>query len=167
MFLRLESTQKEGSRSLQSVLTAPESLVQVYAYFQHGICFWDFPGPSPDVSIKIEAKARKPYKIYSRKLGYTDLLYLIAVNEDSNPTKIKFIHDACHLDLLLAQYEVRKEHAHSLSFTDKEKSEKYRECFLEMLNQYLKIIDNSIDISLFTAKNCLLGLLDYAPKTPT
>lgn len=164
--LRFDNTRHlEAFTSLQGIITGPESLLQVYAFFRFGIRFWNFEGLSPTLADKLENIAGKPYKINSRQiLGYSDLAHLIAMYEDSLDASVRLITDSGYLQKMLLAYDIRKENAHSISFSDEQSRNEYRTLFEDMLHRYSKIIDKSEMIRLPSPKKCIFELVQFSPK---
>lgn len=168
LILRLHAAQRNDTfQSLQSVLTAPESLLQAYAYFELRICFWKFPGLSGDMAEQLQQVARKPYQITSEVLGYSDLAHLIAYYGESAGHPDCLISSRDELDDVLRKYEVRKENSHSTAFTGAETCKQYRDFLEHLLERYLK--NYSVDAASITLKSpkfYALELLDFAPRSP-
>lgn len=166
--LRLQAAQRHDTfQSLQSVMTAPESLLQVYAYFELNLCFWKFSGLSEEMAQKLREVARKPYKITSEVLGYSDLAHLIALHGEEGMVSNCLISNRDELNDVLAKYEVRKENSHSTAFTEAVTCQKYRDFFGNLLERYLNTFSaNVADSTLASPKDCALELLAFAPRSP-
>lgn len=164
--LRLEAAHNHDTfQSFQSVMTAPESLLQIYAFFELGICYWQFPGLPDELAIELEALARKPYRISSTVLGYSDLVHLITLYGLSRRVANCLISSREELDHALDQYEVRKENSHSTAFPEIVTSQKYQAFLERLLKRYLDIYSVSIEkTTLISPKNCALELLKFAPR---
>lgn len=166
--LRLQAAQRHDTfQSLQSVMTAPESLLQIYAYFELNLCFWKFSGLSEEMAHKLKKLARKPYQITGEVLGYSDLAHLIALYGEEGLVSDCLISNRDELDDVLAKYEVRKENSHSTAFAEAVTCQKYREFFGDLLERYFKSLSvSAADFTLASPKDCALELLKFAPRSP-
>ncbi|MCQ4298093.1 hypothetical protein NAU58_21170 [Pseudomonas stutzeri] len=168
MHLRLQAAEKANTyQALQCIVSAPESLLQIYAYFECDIRFWAFDGLSNSHASRLGEVARKPYHIKAGRLGYSDLAFLIKIkDEDNNRSPALFI-DNIELDDALANYELRKESAHSTIFAERESCEKYRLFLLHLLHRYVSIIgETPQSIALPSPKLSALELIKLAPQAP-
>lgn len=165
--LRLNASTKHGTfQAFQSVMTAPESLIQVYAFYELGICYWNFGGLSEELSGQLEVLARKPYRIANAILGYSDLVHLVALRSQGAEGAHLLIHGQEELDNALKQYEVRKESSHSTAFADVREGQNYQEFLKKLLERYSKCNEAaSSSLELISPAVCALALLDYAPRS--
>lgn len=166
--LRLQAAEGHDTfQSLQSVMTAPESLLQVYAYFELNICFWKFSGLTGDRPDKLEQIARKPYRITGEVLGYSDLAHLIALYGELGEVSDCLISDRGELDDVLAKYEVRKENSHSTAFAEAVTCQQYRAFLERLLGRYFRLLSpKANDTDLVSPLSCVLELLTYSPRSP-
>jgi hypothetical protein len=166
--LRLKSAENHDTfQSLQLVMTSPESLLQIYAYFELDICFWEFAGLSEEMSQKLEELARKPYRITNTVLGYSDLAHLIALYGEMGKISNCLISNRDELDNVLAKYEVRKDTSHSTAFTEATTCQQYREFLGDLLGRYLKdLTPNTVNTTLTPPKVFALEFLEFAPRSP-
>lgn len=165
--LRLEAAESHDTfQSLQSIMTAPESLLQIYSFFELGICFWKFPGISEESSKRLEEIARKPYRITAQVLGYSDLAHLIVLKGEVGGEANCLISNQDELDNVLAKYEVRKENSHSTAFTEAVTCQQYRMFLGDLLERYFKLLSaKTVDKNLVSPISCALELLKYAPRS--
>ncbi|MFI7802162.1 hypothetical protein PSFL_32640 [Pseudomonas sp. DD1] len=166
--LRLDAAESHDTfHALQSVMTAPESLLQVYAFFELNICFWKFPGLSGDMDKKLVEFAKKPYSLRPGLLGYSDLAHLIALYGEMGSVPNCLISGADELSNVLSKYEVRKESSHSTAFAEAVTCQKYREFLGGLIERYFEILSiSSTNKTLISPVSCVLELLMYAPRAP-
>ncbi|WP_346832444.1 hypothetical protein ABDX87_08295 [Pseudomonas abietaniphila] len=126
--LRLQSTSMlDPYLALQSIVTQPEAILQIYAYYVLGIQFWNFEGLIPEEKEEVKQFSRKSITINctSNPLGFVELLYLAAFRTKDIDTSTQFIRNYEDIDKFEQFYEVRKGQVHSTAFAQEAKTREY------------------------------------------
>ncbi|WP_288519893.1 hypothetical protein [uncultured Pseudomonas sp.] len=141
-----------------SVVTIPESVMQVYSYFRHGIQFWNYQGLAADEDKRFKRFVKYDYNLPKGRLGYTDLVHLIAFLSVETAETDALLGEK-EVVVALGQYETRKTFAHSTAFASLEGCEAYHrfcEKLLEDTQRVLPEKPSSLDTSMFTLIACNL-----------
>lgn len=126
--LRLQSTSLlDPYLALQSIVTQPEAILQIYSYYVLGIQFWNFEGLSSEDKEAVKMFSRKSITINctSNPLGFVELLYLAAFMSKDFDTSDQFIRNYEDIDKFERFYEVRKGQVHSTAFAQETKTREY------------------------------------------
>ncbi|HBP1360096.1 hypothetical protein ACM71F_30430 [Pseudomonas aeruginosa] len=138
-------------QGIQSVLTMPESILQVYGFKKYNLMFWDFQGLEHIELGEFKKFVGYNYRLEGKILGHSDLAHLVAFRSSKSPGSI-FISDREKLSFALRMYDTRKELAHSTAFASSGECRSYQEYCLNLLNDAkvdLDIKKSEISLDLF------------------
>lgn len=145
-------------QGIQSVVTMPESILQVYGFKRHNLIFWGNVGLAEKDSSEFQSFVGYAYRLENTILGHSDLAHLIAFFSSKYPGGT-LISDKERLRYVLDKYELRKELAHSTAFASVGDSKEYQAyCFslLKDARADLEIDGLELDIDLFFSISDLL-----------
>ncbi len=126
--LRLQSTYSlDPYLALQTIVTQPEAILQIYSFYVLGIQFWNFEGLNSEEKEAVKQFSRKSITIncISNPLGFVELLYLTAFRTKDLDTSNQFIRNYDDIDKFERFYEVRKGQVHSTAFAQEAKTREY------------------------------------------
>jgi hypothetical protein len=152
-------------QSLQSILTIPETLLQIYAYHYFEIEFWDYKGLPEGYSRSMSDVAGKPYELRGGVLGYSDLAHLILLHSLEANDSLSLVSDDVELKRLLEFYEVRKDLAHSTTFIDEKTYFRYRDFCSGLISKFVQ--SRELGVSALNIERLFAlptEMLKYAPQ---
>lgn len=166
--LRLKSARTlTPFQGLQSVVTMPESILQIYGFERYGIKFWEFQGLSDAELGDFQDFTGFEYSFGGQLLGYADLTRLIAFKTLKQPGGT-VLPDKERMQVALEKYELRKELAHSTAFASQDNCRDYQDFCTDLISRASKDIASvfpSLDIDLFfTIAESLLKELPLLPS---
>lgn len=121
-------------QGVQSIVTMPESILQIYAYLFFDMAFWSYDGLGGELSSEFESFLKRQYKIHGRTLGYSDLAHLISFFSHKS-SRGRMLVSPEKLAAVLQKYEMRKELTHSTAFTSSEGTRAYQDFCEELLSE--------------------------------
>jgi hypothetical protein len=128
-------------QALQSVITHPEAMLQVYAKDKLGICFWKMEQLVAEEVAEISEFIKIPFRTPSKDavLGFSELLYISTSRESKLDPSCRLIADYQEMQNYLELYEIRKRQVHSTSFVSPSDWENYSELCESMLRKIVGV----------------------------
>ncbi|WP_273860954.1 hypothetical protein [Pseudomonas sp. LA5] len=160
--LRLQSTSLlDPYLALQSIVTQPEAILQIYSYYALGIEFWNFEGLAPEEKEKIKGFSRKSITINctSNPLGFVELLYLAAFRTKDLDTSSQFIRGYEDIDKFEKFYEVRKGQVHSTAFAQEARTREYVDFCHTLIERAFECIYPDVSTSWLQEPGLMVGKL--------
>ncbi|WP_454865100.1 hypothetical protein [Pseudomonas rhizophila] len=142
LYLRLETAKDMPAfQALQSVITHPESMLQVYARDKLDLCFWKAEKLSDDEVKQISEFAKMPFRapVSNAVLGFAELIYISSSREAKLPPELRLISGFDEMQKYLESYELRKRQVHSTSFVSSNDWVNYSELCSSMLSKLAKL----------------------------
>ncbi|MDP3978746.1 MAG: hypothetical protein Q8P85_12250 [Pseudomonas sp.] len=149
-------------QALQSVVTHPESMLQVYAKDKLNVCFWKAEKLADDEILQISKFIKMPFRAPSNNavLGFAELIYISSCRESLLPLEERLISDFEEMQEYLELYEVRKRQVHSTSFVSANDWTNYSDLCGAMLIKISKLCgENPKNIVLPSAQSILSSAL--------
>jgi hypothetical protein len=163
LHVRLETAKDMPAfQALQSVITHPESMLQVYAKDKLNICFWKSEKLEDDEVLQISKFIKIPFRAPSNGavLGFAELIYISSCRESMLPLQERLISDFEEMQKYLKLYEVRKRQVHSTSFVSVGDWTNYSDLCGSMLMKVSKLCgENPKNIILPSAQSILSSAL--------
>jgi hypothetical protein len=146
-------------QALQSVVTHPEAMLQVYANDRLGLCFWKAERLSEAEVEKVSGFIKMQFRPPSSNavLGFAELIYISSCRESELPEDQRLVSDYNEMQKYLELYEVRKRQVHSTSFVSLGDWSNYSELCDKMLNKISKLYgENPKNLVLPSAESILV-----------
>lgn len=164
LYLRLETAKDMPAfQALQSVITHPESMLQVYARDRLDVCFWKAEKLSNEEVERISKFTKIPFRAPSNNavLGFAELIYISSCREAELQSELRLVSGFEEMQIYLELYELRKRQVHSTSFVSSNDWISYSELCGSMLSKLAKLYGESPqDIILPPAQSILSGALN-------
>ena len=161
LHVRLENAKgMPAFQALQSVVTHPEAMLQVYASEKLGVCFWKSEklteAEVAKISDFIKMQFRPPSK--GAVLGFAELIYISSCRESELPESQRLISDYQEMQKYLELYEVRKRQVHSTSFVSADDWGNYSQLCEGMLGKVSKLCGENPKSIILPSADSILAL---------
>lgn len=164
LHLRLETAKDMPAfQALQSVITHPESMLQVYAKDKLDLCFWKAEKLSDDEVSQISEFTKISFRAPSNNavLGFAELIYISSCRESKLQPELRLVSGFEEMLKYLELYELRKRQVHSTSFVSANDWINYSELCSAMLNKLAKLYgENPKNVILPSAQSILFNALN-------
>lgn len=164
LYLRLETAKDMPAfQALQSVITHPESMLQVYAKDKLNLCFWKAEKLSDYEVEQISEFIKIPFRAPSNNavLGFAELIYISSCREAKLQSELRLVSDFDEMQKYLQLYELRKRQVHSTSFVSSNDWINYSDLCSAMLNKLAKLYgENPQNVILPPAQSILSSALN-------
>ncbi|WP_349975974.1 hypothetical protein [Pseudomonas sp. WHRI 8519] len=160
---RLENAKEMPAfQALQSVVTHPEAILQVYANEKFGICFWKSEKLGEQEVTKISDFIKMQFRPSANNavLGFAELIFISSTRESELPPELRLVPNYHKMQEYLELYEVRKRQVHSTSFVSASDWSNYSDLCREMLERVSTIYgERAKDIALPSTDSILRSAL--------
>lgn len=164
LYLRLETAKDMPAfQALQSVITHPESMLQVYARDKLDLCFWKAEKLSDEEVKQISEFAKIPFRAPANNavLGFAELIYISSSREAKLLPELRLVSGFDEMQSYLKSYELRKRQVHSTSFVSSNDWINYSELCSSMLSKLAKLYgDNPKNVILPPAQSILSSAIN-------
>ena len=128
--------------AIKLVIAQPESIIQVYAFFEFGFRFWE--GAEIDVSVvdRVREITKRPFEppVKRKPIGFYQLIWLCYVASDSKGAENRLWQHPDEVLKLDEQYNIRSRKVHSAAFASSDDWRAFRGVCMDMVDRVAAVV---------------------------